>query len=90
MASGREPDRKIVFTCQRANAINVIAVLMGNQDGGQIAGLTTETRQATFGFFQREAAVHQDRCLPAFDQQPIATAAAAKQCEAQLAGGAQP
>ena len=90
MASGREPDRKILFTCQRTDAVNVVAMLMGNQDGGQRAGLTTEARQAPFGFFQREAAVHQDRSLPAFDQQPIATAAAAKQCEAQLAGGAQP
>ena len=90
VGSGREPDRQIVFTCQRADTINVVAVLMGHQDTVQFTGLTTETRETAFSFLQRKAAVHQDRRLPAFDQQPVATATAAEQGETQVAGAARP
>jgi len=90
MGAGGEPDWKIVFTRQGADAINVVTMLVGHQDGGQRAWLATESRETSLGFLQCETAVHQNRRLPALDQQPVATAAAAQQGEAQLAGAGRP
>jgi hypothetical protein len=87
---GREPNRNTVLARQRADAVDVIAVFVGDQDGVQFTGFATETRETAFSFFQRKAAVHQDRRLPAFDQQPVAAAAAAEQGEAQMSGAARP
>jgi len=86
VGTGSEPDRNVVFASQWADAIDMVAVLMGHQDGRQRARLATAAREPALGFLQRETTVHQDCGLPAFDQQSVAAAAAAEQGEAQVAG----
>ena len=78
MRSDREPHRQSILARQRTDATNVIAMFMGNQNGGELGRITTEARQAALGFTQREAAIHQNEGVPAGNQQAVAAAAAAE------------
>ena len=78
MRSDREPHRQSILARQGADATNVIAMFMGNQNGGELDRITTEARQAALGFTQREAAIHQNDGVPASDQQAVAATAAAE------------
>lgn len=76
------PYRDAIAGSQAENAADVIAVLMGDHDGGDITGRKPEACQAGDGVTQREAAIDQDARRTRLDQQAVAPAATAEGGEA--------
>ena len=63
---------------QRGHTAHVIAVFVGDEDGGELPGIAAETLQAALGLAAGKAAVHQDPRGPGLDQGGIAPAATAE------------
>jgi hypothetical protein len=57
-------------------AAGVVAVLVGDQDAGQVGRREAEAREALFGVAQVEAAVDQQARAAGFGDQAVAAAAA--------------
>jgi hypothetical protein len=57
-------------------AAGVVAVLVGDQDAGQVGGSEAEARQALLGVAQVQAAVDQQARAAGFGDQAVAAAAA--------------
>jgi len=62
------PDWQIEFSGQPKYPSNVVAMLMGNQDAGQIGRGSAKALQTGHGFPQPEAAVEHQASCPMLDK----------------------
>ncbi len=78
-----KPNGYTMFARKFADAANMIAVFVGDDDRGNISGSQTEPTQAQFRFRQAKSAVEHQPSFSGFDDQRITLATATERGEAQ-------
>ena len=72
---------------KREHAVGMVAVLVSDEDGGDVGRREADAREAPLGALDREAAVDQDAGRAGLGDQAVTGAAAAERCEPQLGLG---
>ena len=72
---GGDVDGDAAFSTQHANAVDVIAVFMGDEYRAQIVEVFPDFCDAQLEFFEAESVVDQDLVVPGFDKNGVPGAA---------------
>ena len=82
---GGRPDRQRELAREPRDAAEVVVVLVGDQDGGNLLGLHPQAGEAAHGLAQAESAVQQQARVLHLDEKRVALTAAAEEGETHQA-----